>query len=102
MKQHRIQNNLKVNDYLSEWKTKHKFIEAGQLRRTKMHAARLIDTIENMKVASLTLHQLLEASIILETTDPNILAAYLKRSPAIIRAEFQRIRTVLGEFQKNS
>ena len=96
MKQYEILNNHKINNYLSEWKANHKFIEMGQLRRIKMHAALLIDTIDNKKSVSPTLHQLLEASLVLETTDSKILAAYLKRSPAIIRAEFQRIRRISG------
>ena len=67
-----------------------------------MHAARLIDAIDDKKVISPALHQLLEASLFLETTDSKILAAYLKRSPVGIRAEFQRFRTIFGEYQRNS
>jgi len=66
-----------------------------------MHAARLIDTIDDKKILSPTLYLLLEASIVLETTETKILAAYLKRSPGIIRSEFQRILTALGECQIN-
>lgn len=49
-----------------------------------------------------SLHQLLEASLVLETTDSKILAVYLKRSPATIRNDFQKIRTILGACQEFS
>ena len=94
-------HKVTVNAYLSEWKANHKLMEAGQFRRAKMHAARFIDTIDDKKILSPTLYLLLEASIVLETTETKILAAYLKRSPGIIRSEFQRILTALGECQIN-
>ncbi|AEJ02509.1 hypothetical protein Nit79A3_2755 [Nitrosomonas sp. Is79A3] len=97
-----IQDNHKVNAYLSEWKANHKLLEAGQLRRAKMHAARLIDTIDDKKNLTPALHQLLETSLVLETTDSKILAAYLQQSPAFIRTEFQKILSFLGKHQKNS
>ena len=104
MKQSKIQDNFKAENFLSEWKANHKFIETGQVRRAKLHAARLIDVIDGEKgiFPSSTLHQLLEVSLFLKTTDSEILAAYLKRSPAIISTEIQRIRTILGEYQRNS
>lgn len=102
MKQYEFLDNHKINNYLSEWKANHKFIEMGQLRRIKIHAARLIDTVDDKKSASPALHQLLEASLVLETTDYKILAAYLKRSPDIIRTELQSIRRMLGKYQSNS
>lgn len=102
MKQFKIQDNFKAENFLREWKANHKFIETGQVRRAKMHAARLIDAIDDKKMISPALHQLLEASFFLETTDSKILAAYLKRSPVGIRAEFQRFRTILGEYQRTS
>jgi len=102
MKQYEILDNRKINNYLSEWKANHKFIEMGQLRRIKTHAARLIDTVDDKKSVSPALHQLIEASLVLETTDSKILAAYLKRSPAIIRTELQSIRRMLGKYQSNS
>lgn len=102
MKQSEIQDDLKAKNYVNKWKASHKFIETGQVRRAKMHAARLIDAIDDKKVISPALHQLLEASLFLETTDSKILAAYLKRSPVGIRAEFQRFRSILGEYQRNS
>ncbi|MDO9469155.1 MAG: hypothetical protein Q7J23_00290, partial [Nitrosomonas sp.] len=64
--------------------------------------ARLIDTVDDMKSVSPALHQLIEASLVLETTDSKILAAYLKRSPAIILTEHQRIRRMIGKYQSNS
>lgn len=41
------------------------------------------------------LHQLLETCLTLKTTESKILAAHLKRSPATIRTEFQRILTAM-------
>jgi len=102
MKQFEIADNHKASNYVNEWNACHKFIEAGQLRRIKIHAALLIDAIADKKVISPALQELLEASLFLETTDSKILAAYLKRPPALIRAEFQRIRTIFGELQRNS
>lgn len=104
MKQSKIHDNFEAESYLSARKANHKFIETGHVRRAKLHAARLIDVIDSKKVISRssTLHQLLEASLFLGTTDSKILAAHLKRSPAIVRAEFQRVRTILGEYQTNS
>lgn len=100
MKQPDIQKtNLNINHYLSGQKDSHQFHETGQLRRAKMHAACLINAIDDKKVLTPVLHQLLEASLVLETTNSKILAAYLKRSPAAIRTEFQRIRTILGAYQ---
>jgi DNA-binding NarL/FixJ family response regulator len=42
------------------------------------------------------LHKLMEACLILKTTDAKTLAAYLDRSPATIRTEFQRILAILN------
>ena len=104
MKQSEIQDKFKSENFFSESKANHKFIETGQVRRATLHAARLIDVIDGEKgmSPSSTLHQLLEASLFLKTTDSEILAAYLKRSPAIISTEIQRIRTILGKFQRNT
>ena len=66
--------------------------ETGQLRRAKMHAGEM----DNKKVLTPVLRKLLEASFILGTTNTKILSAYLKRSPATIRTEFQRILELLG------
>ncbi len=93
------------NDYLSKRKNNHQFYRIGQLRRAKLHAAHLIESIGSNKVLSPSLHRLLEACLVLETTNAKILATYLKQSPATIRTEFQRIRNILGhvgEFQKVS
>lgn len=40
--------------------------------------------------------KLLEACLILKTTDAKSLAAYLNRSPATIRTEFQRILEIMN------
>lgn len=106
MKQPETQADLTSNNYyLNKQKDNNPFHETGQLRRAKMHAAHLIEAIDSSKALTPSLHQLLEASLVLETTNSKILAAYLKRSPATIRSEFQRICTILGhigEFQKTS
>ncbi len=89
--------NLNVNNLLSRQKNNHSFYEAGQLRRAKMHAARLIESIDHKKMLTPALYRLLEASFILETTDTKILAAHLKKTPATIRNEFQKICEILGQ-----
>ncbi len=100
MKQSEIQTKLSSNiDHLNKQKGSEPFHRIGQLRRAKMHAACLIESIDSNKVLPPSLHRLLEASLVLETTDSKTLAAYLKRSPATIRNEFQRIRTILGAYQ---
>lgn len=89
--------NLNVNNPLFKQKNNHSFYEAGQLRRAKMHAARLIEAIDNKKMLTPALYRLLEASFILGTTDAKILAAHLKKTPAAIRTEFQKICEILGQ-----
>jgi hypothetical protein len=42
------------------------------------------------------LRKLMEACLILKTTDAKTLAAYLHRSPATIRTEFQRILAIMN------
>lgn len=71
--------------------------ETGQLRRAKMHVARLISDFDSRKILSPSLLQLLETSIILETTDSKVLALRLKRKPAAIRADLQKICYLLAE-----
>lgn len=71
--------------------------ETGQLRRARMHVARLIGDFDNKKILSPSLLQLLEASIILETTDSKVLATLLKRKPAAIRTDLQKICHLLAE-----
>jgi hypothetical protein len=68
--------------------------EVGQLRRAKMHASCLMEGLDNKKVLTPALRELLEAILILQTTSTKVLAAHLHRSPASIWAEFQRIRTI--------
>jgi len=88
---------LNVNNSLSKQKSNRSFYEAGQLRRAKMHAARLIDAVDSQKMLTPALYRLLEASFVLETTDTKILAAHLKKTPAAIRSEFQKICEILGQ-----
>lgn len=101
--------------------TRHKVRGIGQLRRAKMHVSYLIDGFNRpqyfylrslrakMHISYLiddlgiknemtpALRELLEASLVLQTTSTKILAGYLKRSPATIRSEFLRILSILGE-----
>lgn len=73
------------------------FYESGQMRRAKLHAARLIESIDGYNTLPLSLQRLVEACFVLETTDSRILAAYLKQKPAVIRMDFQKICIILGE-----
>jgi hypothetical protein len=105
MKQLESQTNLVDNHHLNKQKDSHQFHEIGQLRRARMHAANLIEAIDSNKALTLPLQQLLEASLILETTSSKILAAHLKRPPTTIRSEFQEICAILGhkeDFRKAS
>ncbi len=72
--------------------------EAGQLRRAKMHAAQLIEVLDDKKVLTPSLYRLLETSIILETTDSKILAGWLKRTPAAVRSDLQKICVSLANY----
>ncbi|MCC6916783.1 hypothetical protein [Nitrosomonas sp.] len=71
--------------------------EAGQLRRARMHVARLISDFDNRKILPPSLLHLLEACILLETTNSKVLADRLKRKPAAIRADLQKIGHLLAE-----
>lgn len=103
MKQSGIQTKLGItHNHLNTREDNRPFHSIGQLRRAKMHAACLIESIDSNKVLPPTLNRLLEASLVLETTDSKTLAVYLKRSPATIRKEFQRIRSILGAYQEFS
>jgi len=77
--------------------TRHKVRGIGQLRRAKMHISCLIDDLDIKNEMTPALRELLEASLVLQTTSTKILAGYLKRSPATIRSEFLRILSILGE-----
>lgn len=83
--------------YFSAQGASYKVSEIGQLRRAKMHMSCLIESIDNNNSLTPSLRELLETSLVLETTSTKVLAAYLHRSPATIRAEFQRILSIIGE-----
>lgn len=87
---------------LSSQNARNKICEVGQLRRAKLHASCLMEGVVGYEEMALALRELLEASLILQTTSTKILAAYLQRSPAAIRAEFQQIRTILGNHDRHS
>ena len=100
MKQLQSQVDLKtdaVNVPSTEQRNGQSFYESGQMRRAKMHAARLIESIDGYNTLPPSLQRLVEACFVLETTDSRILAAYLKQKPAVIRMDFQKICTILGE-----
>ena len=83
--------------YLNLQNTDNMVRETGQLRRAKLHASCLIEDMDNGSVLTPALRELLEASLTLQTTSTKVLAAHLRRSPAAIRTEFQRILTILGD-----
>ncbi|TXI18339.1 MAG: hypothetical protein E6Q62_07025 [Nitrosomonas sp.] len=101
MKQSEIPIDRNSSHYFRKQEDIQPLYEAGHLRRAKMHVARFIDSSGNKQLLnSPALQQLLEASLLLETTDCDILAAYLKRPPATICVEFQKIRPFF-KHQKN-
>lgn len=100
MRQSETQLDRNVSNHSKKQANNYSFYEAGQLRRAKMHAARLIDVIDDKKVLPPVLYQLLEASLILETTDTRKLAAYLRKPPAIIHTELNKIRAILRTYQE--
>ena len=89
-------DNFNTISHLYKQKNNCSFYESGQLRRAKMHAAQLIGAIDTEQMLPPVLYQLLEASLVLETTDCRRLAAHLKRTPAAIRSEFKSICEILG------
>ncbi|MBL8498770.1 hypothetical protein ABF87_08835 [Nitrosomonas sp. JL21] len=99
MKQSETKSTHDASHHLiSQQSDTHAFHNTGQLRRAKLHAAHLIESIDGNKLLPPYLHQLLEASLILETTNSKILALYLKKSPSTIRNEFLKIRSILGRY----
>jgi len=82
--------------------TLHEVCETGQLRRAKMHTSCLIKSINGEKVLTPALCKLIEASLVLNTTNTKILATCLGRSQATIRSEFQQILAIFGKHYKNS
>ena len=93
VKSRKIQDSID----LGTEETRHKVRGIGQLRRAKMHVSYLIDDLGIKNEKTPALRELLEASLVLQTTSTKILAGYLKRSPATIRSEFLRILSILGE-----
>ncbi|HQU98190.1 MAG TPA: hypothetical protein PLV19_06180 [Nitrosomonas sp.] len=94
--QDELQTNT-ANVPLSRRGSTRPFYESGQMRRAKMHAARLIDSIDGYRTLPSSLQRLVEACFVLETTDSRVLAAYLKQTPATVRMDFQKICTLLGQ-----
>jgi len=98
VEQRKTQNNI----HLSPQEVSHKVCETGQLRRAKMHVSCLVEDMDNKNALTPSLRKLLEASLFLRTTSTKVLAAYLHRSPATIRGEFQRILSILGNYGRRS
>ena len=78
------------------------FHETGQLRRAKLHAAHLISTIDSHYSLSPSLRQLLEISLVFNTTDSKTLSALLKCTPMIIHTEFFRLHDTLESNSKST
>lgn len=98
MKQSPLQDQLQIDATKTPSGQRNRpFYESGQMRRAKMHAARLIDSIDGYKALPRGLQRLVEACFVLETTDSRVLAAYLKQTPAMVRMDFQKICTLLGQ-----
>jgi len=99
MKQLQVQDKFQIDAVkaTSGRRNGHSFYECGQMRRAKMHAACLIDSIDGYKALPQGLQRLVEACFVLETTDSRVLAAYLKQTPAMIRTDFQKICVLLGQ-----
>lgn len=97
--QRKNQNNI---THSVSQEAKHELYETGQLRRAKMHVSCLVKDLDDKKALTPSLRKLLETSLILQTTSTKVLAAYLKLSPAIIRAEFQQILSILGNYDSRS
>jgi len=98
VEQRKTQDNIP----LSQKEISHKVCETGQLRRAKMHVSCLVEDMDNKNALTPSLRKLLEASLLLQTTSTKVLAAYLHRSPATIRTEFQRILSILGGYGRHS
>ena len=96
------QRKTQDNIHLNQQKISHKIYETGQLRRAKMHVSCLVEDLDNKKALTPSLRNLLETSLILQTTSSKVLAVYLNRSPATIRADFQRILSILGNYDSRS
>ncbi len=96
------QRKTQDNTHLNQQKVSHKIYETGQLRRVKMHVSCLVEDLDNKKALTPSLLKLLETSLILQTTSSKVLATYLNRSPATIRADFQRILSILGNYGRRS
>ncbi|PSJ18123.1 hypothetical protein [Nitrosomonas supralitoralis] len=102
MKQFSIATDLNIDFPLNQRKNCNPFFEAGQLRRAKMHASRFIEALDIKRLLTPSMYQLLEASLILESTNTRVLAFYLKRTPANIRKEFEKICATLGRYEEFS
>ncbi len=96
------QRKTQDNIHLNQQKISHRIYETGQLRRARMHASCLVEDLDDKKTLTPSLLKLLEISLILQTTNTKILAAYLHRPLVTIRADFQRILSILGNYGSRS
>lgn len=69
MEQFPIATDLNIDFQLNQRENCNPFFEAGQLRRAKMHASRFIEALDIKRLLTPSMYQLLEASLILESTD---------------------------------
>lgn len=88
--------------HLNQKEASHKVWETGQLRRARMHVSCLVEDLDDKKALTSSLRKLLETSLILQTTSTKVLADYLSRSPANIRADFKQILSILGKHGSRS
>ena len=99
-----VEQRKKQDDFirLGPRQARQKVLEIGQLRRAKMHVSCLVEDIDRNGALTPAQRELLEASLTLQTISAKVLAAYLHRTPATIRTEFQRILSVLGDYGRRS
>jgi hypothetical protein len=64
---------------LSQQEAINNVLETVQLRRAKLHASCLLDGIDSKKLQNPALRELLEATLVLQTTSDKVLAVYLHR-----------------------
>ena len=73
----------------------------SQFSRPNMPIPDTAKNTNNKQALTPALRELVEACFTLQTTSTKVLAAYLQRSPAAIRTDFQRIRMILGKHSKH-
>ena len=76
------------------------------LLATRLQASASVDTPSNLCLPDTpltpALHHLLQACVVLQTTNAKVLANHLNRSPHTVRTEFQRILSMLNVHSRYS